>query len=443
MSTIKFDLSKKGPAFKPLNSVNNGPYHRPPRRDNAHLFSNARIPYARTHDSVAYYMQGGSHIVDITAIFPDFNKNPYDPYSYDFAQTDLYLSWMIKAGVTPYYRLGQTIEHFVRKYGVVPPADFDKWAVICEHIIMHYNKGWANGFNYNIEYWEVWNEPDLEGDLAWTGTDDQFLDFFETALKHLKSRFPEYKFGGPAIVGSHKDWYVRFIEEMAARNVPLDFFSWHRYPSCPETMLKRADEVCAVLKQNGYTNIESHLTEWNYMCAIWDEQEITTDRESSYNFANEFRHTHGGAAHALAMMASAQYSPNIDIIMYYDALPTTLFNALFRFEDFSPYKAYYPFLWYGKFYDYEASIKPEGDIEEKVYSICGVNSQNKVIAAVTYYTDDVNEFETEKTVTLDFGKKGNYNVYIVDETHENELYYTGDNLTFTIKANTCLFIEEI
>ena len=52
MSTIKFDLSKKGPAFKPLNSVNNGPYHRPPRRDNAHLFSNARIPYARAHDSV-------------------------------------------------------------------------------------------------------------------------------------------------------------------------------------------------------------------------------------------------------------------------------------------------------------------------------------------------------------------------------------------------------
>ena len=53
------------------------------------------------------------------------------------------------------------------------------------------------------------------------------------------------------------------------------------------------------------------------------------------------------------------------------------------------------------------------------------------------------EFETEKTVTLDFGKKGNYNVYIVDETRENELYYTGENLTFTIKANTCLFIEEI
>ena len=28
------------------------------------------------------------------------------------------------------------------------------------NVIKHYNSGWANGYHYNIKYWEIWNEPD-------------------------------------------------------------------------------------------------------------------------------------------------------------------------------------------------------------------------------------------------------------------------------------------
>ncbi len=28
----------------------------------------------------------------------------------------------------------------------MPPKDFKKWAVICEHIIRHYDENWANGY---------------------------------------------------------------------------------------------------------------------------------------------------------------------------------------------------------------------------------------------------------------------------------------------------------
>ena len=46
------------------------------------------------------------------------------------------------------------------------PKDFKKWAVICEHIIRHYTEGWADGFFYDMPYWEIWNEPDLDSDSA-------------------------------------------------------------------------------------------------------------------------------------------------------------------------------------------------------------------------------------------------------------------------------------
>ena len=52
----------------------------------------------------------------------------------------------------------------IRAFHVFPPKDFQKWAEICEHIIMHYNEGWANGFHYGIKYFEVWFEPDVDFD---------------------------------------------------------------------------------------------------------------------------------------------------------------------------------------------------------------------------------------------------------------------------------------
>ena len=76
----------------------------------------------------------------------------------------LILATIINTGARVFYRLGASIEHWANKYGTGKPMDFDKWVDICEHIIMHYTEGWANGFFYDIAYWEIWNEPDLDPD---------------------------------------------------------------------------------------------------------------------------------------------------------------------------------------------------------------------------------------------------------------------------------------
>ena len=48
--------------------------------------------------------------------------------------------------------------------------DIDKFAEVVRHIVLHYNKGWADGYHYGIRYWEIWNEPDFKP--FWNGTPD-------------------------------------------------------------------------------------------------------------------------------------------------------------------------------------------------------------------------------------------------------------------------------
>ena len=272
MEKIKFDLTKTYSKFRVMNAVNNGPVHKrhanDQKRSNLEDYKAARIPYSRNHDAAFNAGYGGEHSVDISAIFPDFDADPYSPESYDFACTDEYIAITLDAGTETFYRLGQKIEHYIKKFHIFPPKDYKKWAVICEHIIRHYNEGWANGYEYGIKYWEIWNEPDLDAyqdyKRTWAGTTEEFYDLFEIAAKHLKSCFPHLKIGGPALCGKVA-WGRDFLIEMGKRNVPLDFFSWHIYSNSVEAFIERARLVKDAMIEAGYAKAESILNEWNYL----------------------------------------------------------------------------------------------------------------------------------------------------------------------------------
>ena len=156
---ISFNFTEKHGRIKPMHAVG-----QPPRLgisdEFMHYLTEAHIPYSRLHDMGGLY--GGYLYVDIPNIFRDFSADENDPASYDFPFTDLLIKQMMAAGAEPIYRLGVTIENYqkIRAYRIDPPSDYDKWARICEHIVRHYNEGWADGFEYGIKYWEIWNEPD-------------------------------------------------------------------------------------------------------------------------------------------------------------------------------------------------------------------------------------------------------------------------------------------
>ena len=308
MAKLHVDFSRVLGKVKPMHAVNNGPAVRMsdvqngtmhPFNSNLNEFKNAGIPYARTHDSSFYHRYGQEHTVDVFYVFPDFDADPYDPASYDFACTDHYFCGCALANTEVFYRLGHRIEHEIKKYGIHPPKDFKKWAVICEHIIRHYTEGWADGYRYNITYWEIWNEPDLhqnDGKISptWSGTREQFFELYHVTATHLKACFPHLKIGGPALAGDW-EWAEDFLAKLKA---PLDFFSWHRYDNTVEGVVTRIRRARALLDKYGYQHTESILDEWNYVLG-WRGDPIV--------YSHEQRRKIKGAAFSLSVMCAAQY----------------------------------------------------------------------------------------------------------------------------------------
>ncbi|MBO5652819.1 MAG: hypothetical protein J6S44_01225, partial [Clostridia bacterium] len=149
-----------------------------------------------------------------------------------------------KAGVEPYYRLGVTIENAgaVKQLWVKPPEDMEKWASVCEHIVRHYNEGWADGFHYGITYWEIWGEPDNPPYL-WTFEKEEYFRLYATTAKLLKEKHPSIKVGAYGCTGFYRIWkenpemtpmeqyrvdfFHEFFDYVTKEKAPIDFFSWH------------------------------------------------------------------------------------------------------------------------------------------------------------------------------------------------------------------------
>jgi len=369
----------------------------------------------------------------LLGIFPDFNADENDPASYDFALTDTYLSNIIKSGAQVFFRLGNKIEHWHKHYGIMPPADYHKWARVCEHIILHYNFGWANGFNMNIKYWEIWNEPDFN-DKCWLGTPEEFYELFAVAAKHLKKCFPDLKIGGPAVCGYNEKWLRPFFEYMRNNSVPIDFYSWHRYAYKVEDFSADARRHRSLLDEFGYTETESILNEWNYVLG-WGGAEWKQSVKTIGGIK--------GAAFISAVMTECQHT-DTDMLMYYDARINCTMNGIFSFGTFEPIKGYYPVKVWGEMLSMGQECKSECDVPD-IYAVCASDG-SKLLTMVTYYTPDENA--VPRSFKVDFGAEYGdrlLSIYTLDSEHDFALTATAatDSGEFyiTMRPNTAVVIR--
>lgn len=416
MHTVTIDFGKSYGKVKPMHAVNNGPVYKfasDQRITNIDSYRAAGIPYARTHDASFYATYGGEHIVDVNFIFPDFDADPYNPDSYDFCLTDEYLRVMEFAGTKPFFRLGSKIEHWQKKYNTLPPKDFKKWAVICEHIIRHYNYGWADGFNMDIEYWEIWNEPDLDPDdsenkRCWGGTKAQFFELYDIAAKHLKSCFPELKIGGPAIA-CNLEWADDFLNQLDA---PLDFFSWHIYTNDPKGVVERTAYIRRMLDKYGFTDTESILNEWNYVKG-WEGDDWLYSLKSEKGLK--------GASFTAGTMCASQYT-SLDMLMYYDARPCGM-NGLFNTDFVNEcLKGYYPFRMFNELYKLGNCVEVTSDCDE-IY-VCAARSDNEYAVMLTYFSDDDSAGSKQLSLNLNGIANASAEIYLLDKDNDMSLVRT-------------------
>lgn len=371
MKSIQIDFSSIQGKIKPLHGVNNAPE---PDCEEGYrdVLAKAGIPFVRLHDMGGHY--AAARYVDIANVFPDFEKDPADPASYDFAFTDWLIADLYRQGCEVVYRLGCSIEpeYFVKPRNIIPPTDNLKWARICEGIIRHYNEGWANGFHFGIRYWEIWNEPDNTPDPMdspmWRGTPEQFYALYETASIYLKQRFPDLMIGGYgscgfyAILGGYVkaanssertehfvDFFHGFLQHIKEKGCPLDFFSWHSYADA-QSNVAFAAYARKTLDEYGYTHTEMHLNEWNPGRDV---------RGTTQDLAN------------ISQMLCRMHPTALQVMNYYDAQPWSTYAGVYDANKRGVAPAYYAFVYYNSLYRLGNSVAMKGDCADALAATDG------------------------------------------------------------------------
>ncbi|MBQ8390919.1 MAG: hypothetical protein IJX50_00030 [Clostridia bacterium] len=452
MANINIDFDKITGKIKPMHAVGQPPF-KGGGFGKGHDFSpiqilkDANIPYSRLHDVGGAF--GSNRFVDIPNIFRDFEADVDDPASYDFAFTDTLIKGLADYGVAPYFRLGVTIENqcVVRAYRIHPPKDYDKWAKICEHIIRHYNEGWADGFNYGIKYWEIWNEPDNrefpDMNQMWTGTPEEYYRLYDVTAKHLKACFGDkIKVGGYACTGVYgifgnpekygleierreekrynsprEDYRMNFLygflDYIKEHNSPIDFFSWHVY-STVDTAEKMADFIDKVLTNYGLGHIETHLNEWN------NSHDRLQNRDCSY-----------ASAQTAAMMCGMQ-NKKTSMLMYYDAKYVALgpYAGFYDVKTYEPSNVYYTFKAFGELYKLGNQTELNCDTNG-LYAVSAASDTEKaVLITNTTGSDQVIETNLE----------GEFEAYLIDIDH----LMTNEEINpkkFTLKENQVILLK--
>jgi len=453
--TVTVDTAKQVGPIKVVHAVNNGPSGEKSDQQNNNFddYAALRIPYARTHDAARTHAYGGHHTIDISYVFPDFSKDEKDPANYDFTCTDYYLETMIKAGTEPYYRLGQSIEHWIKKYDTTVPPDYEKFARVCEMIIRHYTEGWGNGYKWKMTYWEFGNEPDLGNSNGkkesnpdskmWRGSMKQFCDLFVVVISHLKKNFPNLQIGGPSLASSEA-WVDATIEALKAKNVPLDFFSWHAYTTEARWMFGMGDRIRQVLDKNGYTSTKSHMNEWNYVDGCFSKKLWKYSLEVD---AGRFQHK--GAAFIADTMNRCQHARCVDMAMYYDARVEYRMNGIFDHLTLDPLKGYYAFQAWSELFALGTEIQSTvGDHQDQFVSTAAASKDGKKRAMLVSRYHDNNNIVDEQWVTVklaDGASLAAARVHVTDiirsYTEIRPVVNADGSIKFRMNANSFALVE--
>ena len=425
--------------INPLHGVNNGPrfdYEDGTfSYDAVELFREAGIPYVRLHD--VEYPYGKDKFIDIHCIFPDPDADPKLESSYNFKESDEYIEAIIESGASILFRLGESIDHTGDALYISPPEDYQKWAQVCEGIINHYNHGFADGFEYGIEYFEIWNEPDNQA--MWVGSQEEYFELYSQVSVYLKEKFPYIKIGGYAATDPGLPYMEEFLNHISAdEDVPLDFFSWHLYNKNPYVFSSVSEIVREKLDSYGYTETEIILDEWSY-----NEEFTTRGINDSYKAISSNR----GAAYVSSVMIELQ-NKGISKAMYYDANLLGVWCCLYEDDGSGSLKtlpAYNSFAYYDRLYELGSRIHVNAQGSGNLHYLAAGDGKDAALLVTNYEASGDWPAVTELSLEVKGGSFDTVKVSVTDREHPEGYSYELDiedgELKLRIEEDSLALIE--
>ncbi len=159
-------------------------------------------------------------------------KRDGDKVTYDFSGIDRLYDQLLAKGVKPFVELGftpqalasspQTIFWWKGNTSHPEPAG---WRALVDAFVRHLRERYGE---QEVRSWffEVWNEPNLDG--FWEHADQAaYFALYADTARTLKAIDPTLRVGGPSTAGAA--WVPEFLARAKADGVPVDFVTTHAY----------------------------------------------------------------------------------------------------------------------------------------------------------------------------------------------------------------------
>jgi xylan 1,4-beta-xylosidase len=178
----------------------------------------------------------GFRYIRFHAIFHDTLKTvkqgPDGKIVYDWTGIDKLYDNLLAKRIKPFVELGFTPQALKTSGNKIfwwngntshpkPELWRDLVRAFVTHLEQRYGKAEVRSW-----FFEVWNEPNLDG--FWEKADRQaYFDLYESTARTIKAIDSEVRVGGPSTAGAA--WVPEFLSIAASRNVPIDFVTTHTY----------------------------------------------------------------------------------------------------------------------------------------------------------------------------------------------------------------------
>lgn len=228
------------------------------------------------------------------------SRGPSNNLVFDFSKLDQTVCDIYHTGAKPFFSLGYMPPTMSSDGSLIgAPKDWNEWSFLVQKTVEHYSGkntilpcGAMEDFWKTDVYYEVWNEPDLESFGKWHYAGAKsYSDLYLYSVKGAQQSqdiFP-YKIGGPVTTALYKNWIQKFLDYVIARNLRIDFISWHHYSK----------------KTNDYTQDIINLNKWLGEDPKYDPYENLPKIISEWGYdsdKNPIADTNIGAAHTVASL---------------------------------------------------------------------------------------------------------------------------------------------
>lgn len=200
-----------------------------------------------------------------------------------FAFIDLVIDRLLEIGIRPFVEFGfmprllASSQHTLTRWDAYtsPPRDYGLWRELIEHLVKH----WKCRYGLNeisTWYYEVWNEPNLEG--FWPSTMEEYHKLYAETVKAVRSVDGGLRVGGPATAGRMKSYLDEFLHFCHDTGTPVDFVTSHSYSAntagnrgefCYHNVAEdsflsnRFGEMRAEIDASPIPGLPLHITEYN------------------------------------------------------------------------------------------------------------------------------------------------------------------------------------